>query len=135
MQESGKPSVRDVLEAVDEGFRLKGQGKTEMPPKPGIHPRPDCFIHAMPAYVRGKEVAGLKWVSGYPPNVAKGLPYITGLLVLNEPNLGDQANLTPAQAAAIWPGYEGIARDTGGPDRGGPEARTVRPAAARPAPG
>ena len=81
-------SMKEVLEAVEEGFRLKGQGMTEMPPKPGIHPRPDCFIHAMPAYVRGKEVAGLKWVSGYPPNVAKGLPYITGLLVLNEPDTG-----------------------------------------------
>jgi ornithine cyclodeaminase/alanine dehydrogenase-like protein (mu-crystallin family) len=33
-------------------------------------------------------VAGLKWVSGYPPNPAKGLPYITGLLVLNDPATG-----------------------------------------------
>jgi len=35
------------------------------------------------------------------------------LLVLNEPNLTDQANLTPAQAAALWPRYEQVARDTG----------------------
>jgi len=33
-------------------------------------------------------VAGLKWVSGYPPNTAKGLPYITGLLVLNDCETG-----------------------------------------------
>ncbi|NQU09689.1 ornithine cyclodeaminase family protein, partial [bacterium] len=76
------------LAAVDEGFRLKGRGLTEMPPKPGVHPRPDCFIHAMPAHVRELDVAGLKWVSGYPPNVAKGLPYITGLLVLNDAETG-----------------------------------------------
>ena len=42
----------------------------------------------MPAYVQEPEVAGLKWVSGYPPNPAKGLPYITGLLVLNDPETG-----------------------------------------------
>ncbi len=81
-------SMREILDAVDRGFAAKGRGDTEMPPKPGIHTRPDCFIHAMPAYVREPEVAGLKWVSGYPPNPAKGLPYITGLLVLNDPDTG-----------------------------------------------
>ena len=81
-------TMKEVLEAVENGFRLKGLGKTEMPPKPGIHPRADCFIHAMPAYVREVEAAGLKWVSGYPPNAAKGLPYITGLLLLNDPETG-----------------------------------------------
>jgi hypothetical protein len=35
------------------------------------------------------------------------------LLVLNEPNLVDQANMTPAQAAAAWPGYEAVAAATG----------------------
>ena len=77
-------SMKEVLEMVDRGFRLKGQGKTEMPPKPGIHTRPNSFIHAMPAYVQEVESAGLKWVSGYPSNLEKGLPYITGLLILND---------------------------------------------------
>jgi len=81
-------SMKEVLEALDLGFAAKGRGNTEMPPKPGIHTRPDCFIHAMPAYVQELEVAGLKWVSGYPPNTAKGLPYITGLLVLNDCETG-----------------------------------------------
>ncbi len=81
-------SMREVIDALDLGFAAKGRGETEMPPKPGIHTRPDCFIHAMPAYVRRPEVAGLKWVSGYPPNPARGLPYITGLLVLNDPETG-----------------------------------------------
>lgn len=81
-------SMREVLDALDLGFAAKGRGETEMPPKPGIHTRPDSFIHAMPAYVKEPEVAGLKWVSGYPSNTAKGLPYITGLLVLNDPETG-----------------------------------------------
>ncbi|MDP5238721.1 glycoside hydrolase family protein [Uliginosibacterium sp. 31-16] len=40
-------------------------------------------------------------------------PQIKYLLVMNEPNLVDQANLTPSQAAAIWPRYEAIAAHTG----------------------
>jgi len=81
-------TMKEVLEAVDNGFRLKGLGRTEMPPKPGVHPRADSFIHAMPAYVREVESAGLKWVSGYPANPAKGLPYISGLMILNDPETG-----------------------------------------------
>ncbi len=81
-------SMKEVLDALDRGFAAKGRGNVEMPPKPGIHPRPDCFIHAMPAYVRELDVAGVKWVSGYPPNTAKDLPYINGLLVLNDCETG-----------------------------------------------
>ena len=33
------------------------------------------------------------------------------LLVMNEPNLTDQSNRTPAQAATDWPRYEGIVSD------------------------
>ena len=40
-------------------------------------------------------------------------PKIGYLLVVNEPNLSDQANLTPAQAAALWPRFEAIAQVTG----------------------
>ncbi|MCO5979295.1 glycoside hydrolase family protein [Ideonella sp. NS12-5] len=40
-------------------------------------------------------------------------PGIRHLLVLNEPNLSDQANLTPDQAAALWPRFEAIAQATG----------------------
>lgn len=120
-------TMRDVLDAVDEGFRAKGRGLTEMPPKPGVHPRPDCFIHAMPARVkpavapgyaeaagpaagvpagepaprigtvaprigrvtsRTGELAGVKWVSGYPPNKQRGIPYISGVVVLNDCETG-----------------------------------------------
>ena len=35
------------------------------------------------------------------------------LLLLNEPNLTDQANLTPDAAALLWPRYEAIAAKTG----------------------
>ena len=80
--------MREIIDALEQMFKEKGAGKTEMPPKPGIHTRPDAFIHAMPAYIPSLESAGLKWVSGYPDNPKKGLPYITGLLILNDPDTG-----------------------------------------------
>jgi len=40
-------------------------------------------------------------------------PGIQYLLVLNEPNLVDQANLSPAAAAAQWPRFEAIAKAAG----------------------
>jgi len=81
-------AMMDIIKALDEMFREKGQGKVEMPPKPGIHTRPDAFIHAMPAYIPSLESAGMKWVSGYPENQKKGLPYISGLVILNDADTG-----------------------------------------------
>lgn len=77
-----------IITALEEMFREKGEGRVEMPPKPGIHPRPDAFIHAMPAYLPAVGSAGVKWVSGFPENQRRGLPYITGLLILNDPETG-----------------------------------------------
>ena len=77
-----------IIDALEQMFREKGAGRVEMPPKPGIHTRQDAFIHAMPAYIPSLEVAGVKWISGYPGNQARGLPYITGLLILNDPETG-----------------------------------------------
>jgi len=77
-----------IIAALEQMFREKGEGRVEMPPKPGIHPRPDSFIHAMPAYIPGLNSAGMKWVSGYPENLGKGLPYISGLIILNDPETG-----------------------------------------------
>lgn len=80
--------MSEIVEALDRMFQEKGEGRVEMPPKPGIHTRKDAFIHAMPAYIPSLESAGLKWVSGYPENPERGLPYISGLLVLNDPDTG-----------------------------------------------
>jgi len=74
----------EVIDVLEEAFRAKRLGRTEMPPKIGVHPRDDAFIHAMPAYLADADVAGLKWIGGYPDNQALGLPYIHGLLVLTD---------------------------------------------------
>jgi len=81
--------MSEIIRALETAFREKGEGRTEMPPKPGIHPGGgDNFIHAMPAYIPALKAAGIKWVSGFTENFKRGLPYITGLLILNDVETG-----------------------------------------------
>jgi alanine dehydrogenase len=100
------PDIREQLDLVEATYRALAAGGVELPPKPGVHPRPDSFIHAMPAYLADEDVAALKWVSGYPANKERGLPYIAGLIVLNDADTGlpvalmDGAEITAARTAA-----------------------------------
>ena len=87
-----------IISSLEAAFKEKGQGRVEMPPKPGIHTQPDAFIHAMPAYIPSLKSAGIKWVSGYPENYKRSLPYITGLLVLND----DETGLPYAVMDCTW---------------------------------
>jgi ornithine cyclodeaminase/alanine dehydrogenase-like protein (mu-crystallin family) len=80
--------MQQIIDLLELAFREKGTGKVEMPPKPGIHTMPDAFIHAMPAYIPSMKSAGIKWVSGYPENFKRGLPYISGLMILNDVETG-----------------------------------------------
>ncbi|MCG8643396.1 MAG: hypothetical protein MI862_26955 [Desulfobacterales bacterium] len=82
-------SMAAIIDVVEKGFIEMGNGRVEMPPKPGIHPgEGDNFIHAMPAYIPSMNSAGVKWVSGYPGNSQKNLPYINGLLIYNDTETG-----------------------------------------------
>ena len=82
-------SMADVIDSLEIAFREKGEGHTEMPPKPGIHPGGDNnFIHAMPAFIPALKSAGIKWVSAFVDNLEKGLPYISGLVILNDVETG-----------------------------------------------
>ena len=91
-------AMPEVIAAVESAFREHGEGRVEMPPKPGVHSQPDAFIHAMPAYIPAQHAIGVKWVSGYPDNFKRGLPYISGLLVLND----DQTGLPLAVMDCTW---------------------------------
>jgi alanine dehydrogenase len=95
--------VSEVMKVVEMGFSLKGEEKMEMPAKIGIHPRKDCFIHAMPCYAGGDvDAAGIKWVSGFPINQAKGLPYITGIMCMNDPETGFARAIMDANWITAW---------------------------------
>jgi ornithine cyclodeaminase/alanine dehydrogenase-like protein (mu-crystallin family) len=78
----------DVIEILEGAFRAKRAGDVEMPPKIGVHPRDDAFIHAMPAYLSSVDAVGMKWVAGYPDNQGLGLPYLHGVLVLSDAATG-----------------------------------------------
>lgn len=80
--------IGEIIQIVEKAFLEKASGKTEAPPKPGIHPKKDAFIHAMPAYLQTLKAAGVKWVAGFPENPKGGLPYISGLLILNDSETG-----------------------------------------------
>jgi ornithine cyclodeaminase/alanine dehydrogenase-like protein (mu-crystallin family) len=86
----------------------------ELPPKIGIHPRPDgSFVHAMPAYLRAPDpdglddLVGMKWVAAFATNNTRGLPAIHALVVLNDPRTGlptailDGGPITAARTAAV----------------------------------
>jgi len=100
------PPVEEQLDLVEATYRAVAAGRVELPPKPGVHPRKDSFVHAMPAYLADEDVVALKWVAGYPGNKARGLPYISGLIVLNDAETGlsiavlDGAEITAARTAA-----------------------------------
>ncbi|KWV43515.1 ornithine cyclodeaminase [Rhizobium altiplani] len=96
-----------ALEVVEATLRDHGNGAFENPPKIGVHPKHDAFIHAMAGWLTKQRRAGLKWLAGYSSNHRIGLPNITGLLVLNDPDTGlpicvmDAAYLTAVRAAAV----------------------------------
>lgn len=77
----------EVVNALATMFASKAH--VQNPPKPGVYPGgPGSFIHAMPAYVPSSHAVGCKWIAGYPENQQRGLPYINGLMVLNDPATG-----------------------------------------------
>ena len=91
-------TMAEIIDALEVAFHEHGLGHVEMPPKPGVHSRPEAFIHAMPAYIPALHAIGVKWLSAYPANQALGLPYITGLLVLND----DETGLPLAVMDCTW---------------------------------
>ena len=78
----------EIVDVLEDAFRQKAQGLVQNPPKPKVSSREDAFIHAMPAYLGGSDRIGLKWVAGYEQNNAKGLPYIYGVMIMNDAETG-----------------------------------------------
>ena len=100
-------TMKDTIDIVEDVLTEHGAGQFENPPKPGIHPQKDAFIHAMPGYLPRKNAGGLKWVSGFSGNYKYGLPSIMGLIVLNDVNTGqplavmDGGYITNMRTAAV----------------------------------
>jgi len=100
----------EVIDVLEDAFRQKAQGLVQNPPKPKVASRDDAFIHAMPAYLGGSDRIGMKWVAGYEQNFAKGLPYIYGAVIMNDPDTGRPIALLDGGwiTAMRTPGVSGV---------------------------
>jgi ornithine cyclodeaminase len=117
------PPVSERLALAERALRALA-GDAQLPPKIGVHPRPQAsWAHAMPAWVPGtaddgsEDLLGVKFVSGFPGNAALGLPALHATLLLCDPLTGrprsvmDAGPITAARTAAV----SGVVMATWGP--------------------
>src|ERR671926_520395 len=71
-----------AVEAVRDAFVAYARGEWSMPPKVYVPAYPAGDFRAMPAL--GASHALLKWVTSFPGNPARGLPTVTGLVLLSD---------------------------------------------------
>ncbi|MFE9625037.1 2,3-diaminopropionate biosynthesis protein SbnB [Streptomyces sp. NPDC006527] len=82
---------KQVVELVEETYRLHGAGDSVNPPSYFLRfpDRPSSRIIALPASIGGQvRVDGLKWISSFPGNVAAGIPRASAVLILNDHDTG-----------------------------------------------
>jgi alanine dehydrogenase len=97
-------SPHEAYEAVKEAFAAHARGEWTMQPKLYVTNYPAGDFRAMPALGGGHAL--LKWVTSFPGNPAKGLPTVTGLVLLSNAETGrleavlDAAGVTALRTAA-----------------------------------
>jgi alanine dehydrogenase len=79
-------SPERAVEAVRDAFLAYHRGEWSMPPKVYVPAYPAGDFRAMPALGAGH--ASLKWVTSYPGNPARGLPTVTGVVLLSDASDG-----------------------------------------------
>jgi alanine dehydrogenase len=79
-------SPERALEAVRDAFVAYARGEWTMPPKVYVPAYPAGDFRAMPALGAGHAL--LKWVTSFPGNPARGLPTVTGLVLLSDASNG-----------------------------------------------
>jgi alanine dehydrogenase len=77
--------MADVINVVEEAFRIWGEGKGNMPAKVYL-PVEHGDFRAMPAALPG--CAGMKWVNAHPQNPSRNLPSVMATMIYNDPETG-----------------------------------------------
>ena len=93
--EAAVPPQR-ALDAVRDGFVAYARGEWSMPPKVYVPAYPAGDFRAMPAL--GGGYAALKWVTSFPANPERGLPTVTGLVLLSDASDGSLVAIFDAGA-------------------------------------
>jgi alanine dehydrogenase len=112
-----------AVEAVREAFVAYARGTWTMPPKVYVPAYPEGDFRAMPALGAGHAL--LKWVTSFPGNPARGLPTVTGVVLLSDAADGHlRAVLDAAAVTALRTGAAAVlaAETLGRPDA---ESRSV----------
>ena len=88
-------TMKDFVEILDKTYRGMGEGTVVNPAKgtldlgeSGPYPPYRADINSMPAYVGWVDAAGIKWAGGWMENPAKGLPYVSAVIVMVNPQNG-----------------------------------------------
>jgi alanine dehydrogenase len=110
----------EAVEAVRDGFVEHARGHWLMPSKVYVAAPPDGDFRAMPALGAGHTV--LKWVTSFPRNPERGLPTVSGVVLLSDATTGELRALLDAAAvtalrtgAAAVLAAETLARPTPAP--------------------
>jgi alanine dehydrogenase len=77
--------MADVINVVEEAFKIWGEGKGNMPAKTYLAVEHGDF-RAMPAALPG--CAGMKWVNAHPQNSSRNLPSVMAIIIYNDPETG-----------------------------------------------
>jgi 2,3-diaminopropionate biosynthesis protein SbnB len=86
-------SLDDVVRVVEAAYRAHAERKTINPDSYFLRfpDRDKDRIIALPAHLdsgNGRAVSGVKWISSFPGNLAKGLPRASAALILNDATTG-----------------------------------------------
>src|SRR2546423_8550156 len=114
-------SPERAVEAVREAFVAYARGEWSMPPKVYVPAYPAGDFRAMP--VLGAGHAALKWVTSFPGNPARGLPTVTGLVLLSDASNGSLVGVLDAGAVTAL--RTGAAAVLGAETLGRPDAETA----------
>jgi len=100
-------SPHEAYDAVKAAFVAHAKGEWTMPPKLYVTNYPAGDFRAMPALGGGHAL--LKWVTSFPGNPAKGLPTVTGLVLLSNAETGAlEAILSAAAVTALRTAAAGV---------------------------
>jgi len=89
-------STTEAIERVRDAFVSFARGEWQMPPKVYLPCPPNGDFRAMP--VRGEGVAMLKWITSFPVNPRRGLPTVTGIVLVSDAGSGEPLAMLDARA-------------------------------------